>query len=502
MTQFPGDSCRTVVLNHAMHAKSPGFPPRSAAAALARGAVWLAAACWTLLAAAPASLTAAPAAPVAVTAGAVSLEAEFDSQFYREGAESEIYVQARFRTSPLPVASDAPAGGAEPAASVRNVAFVLDRSGSMDGERLTALQAAVAGALDTLADRDVVSVVLFGSEVETLVEAQRCDQARERFARLGPIEAAGGAALYDGLSQGAAQVRRFAGPATVDQLILVTDGPATKGPRERADFVGLVETFVREGTAVSTIGLGDEFDEDLLATLARVGGGRFAYADAPARLPDALLREIAPSRAIVAIDALLTIEFRGNCDEVRAHGPRRATVEKNTVSVAFAHLAAGQELSVLASGTIGSFSASGIQRDLVRVRLRWKDPATGEARELVQGVTARFSPESRDVTEGYNIRVYRAAVASMISEGMQDAIEQLDRGDYRRALRELRRARDRARDINQTPEDAEIATMIRQLDAYIAEVQARGMNLLDRKVLRSGLFNQFESPSTGDGAGE
>ncbi|MBE2216382.1 MAG: VWA domain-containing protein [Opitutaceae bacterium] len=376
---------------------------------------------------------------------------------------------------------------------------MLDRSGSMDGERMRAVQAAVTGALDTLADRDVVSVVLFGSEVETLVEAQRCDQARERFARLGPIEAAGGAALYDGLSQGAAQVRRFAGPATVDQLILVTDGAATKGPRERADVLGLVETFVRDGTAVSAIGLGDEFDEDLLAAVARVGGGRFVFAASADRLADAVLGEVAPSRAVVAIDAVLTLEFRANCDEIRAHGARAAAVETNTVTIHFAQLTAGQELSALASGTLDSFAASGIQRDLVRVRLRWTDPASGETRELVQGVTARFSPESRDLLDGYNIRVYRAAVASMISEGMQAAIEQLDRGDFRRALRELRRARSRARDVNYAPDDAEIAAMIGQLDAYIAEVEARGMNVLDRKILRSGLYNQFETPSAGEG---
>lgn len=448
-----------------------------------------------LMAVGAAGLCGAPTPVTAVSSGAVALEAESDQQFYREGADTEIYVQARIRTSALAPSAGGDAGQAGVVAPVRNVALVLDRSGSMDGERMPALQAAVAAALDTLADRDVVSVVAFGSEVETLIEAQRCDEARERFARLGPIEAVGGAALYDGLSQGAAQLRRFAGPASVDQLILVTDGAATKGPRERDDFARLVETFAREGTAVSTIGLGDEFDEDLLAALARIGGGRFIFADGPVRLREAILGEVAPSQAIVAVDAVLTFEFRPQCDDVRSHGARLATVEKTTVICRFPQLTAGQELGALASGTLGSFSASGIQRDLVRVRLRWTDPATGAARELVQGVTIRFSPESRDLVDGYNIRVYRAAVASMISEGMQGAIERLDEGDFRGAVRELRRVRNRARDINYSPDDTEIDAMIARLDAYIAEVQARGMNQLDRKVLRSGLFNQFEIPS-------
>jgi len=453
----------------------------------------------------PVVLAAAPRQPAPTTLGPVSLEAELDQQFYREGTEAEIYVQARVRTGAIETLDEPDGEGASAPSEpgmipTRSIAFVLDRSGSMDGERMVALQAAIAGALDGLADRDVVSVVLFGSEVETLVEAQRCELARAGFARLGPIEAAGGAALYDGLSQGAALVRRAAGPATIRQLILVADGVATKGPREPEDFARLVETLARDGITVATIGLGEEFDEDLLAAMARIGGGRFVYADAPARLGEAIQREIVPSQEIVALDADLTIEFRPNCDDVRAHVARVASVEKNTVRVRFPRLLAGQELSALASATVRPFSASGIQRDLVRAHLRWTDPLTGESRELTYGVTARFSPEIRDVDDTHNIQVYRVAVASLIREGMQEAIEQIDRGDFRRALRELRRTRARVRDVNYTAEDTEIAAMLAQLDAYIADVEARGMSLLDRKVLRSGLNNQFDAPSAEDAA--
>jgi len=503
MTQSAGVSCKTAVLLP-MSRETPAFRPGFGPAHPRLGSRWLLVVASVVLGlfglgrrclAAP---DAAAPLPAPAAAGAITLEAETDHQFYRDGVGSEIYVLARLRT-----AAPAPAGDRAdlaPVVPVRNIAFILDRSGSMDGERMQALQAAVAAALDALSARDVVSVVLFGSEVETLIEAQRSDQARDRFARLSPIEAAGGAALYDGLSQGAAQVRRFAGATTVNELILVTDGAATKGPRERDDFVRLVETFVREGTHVSTIGLGDEFDEDLLAALARSGGGRFHFADVPARLQDAILREVAPAQAVVATDAVVTIEYKPGFDGIRAHGARVATVGKSTVTWRLPQLAAGQELSLLASGELDSFRASGVQRDLIRVRLRWTDPATGESRELAQSLTVRFSPESRDLADGYNIRVYRAAVAAMIGEGMQDAIEQLDRGDFRRALRELRRVRSQARDANYTSADPEIAAMIAQLDAYIAEVQARGMNVLDRKVLRSGLFNQFETPAADEDA--
>ena len=78
---------------------------------------------------------------------------------------------------------------------------------------------------------------------------------------------------------------------------------------------------------------------------------------------------------------------------------------------------------------------------------------------------------------------------------MQSPIEQLDKGDIPRALRELRRGRDKARYMNSDLEDEAIASRIQVLEAYLSDVQARGLNQLDRKILRSGLRNQFEIPT-------
>ncbi len=436
-----------------------------------------------------------------VAAASIELEAEAAQRFYREGADNEIFVEARISTathSEPGVTPAAPAGTSTPSVPLRNIVFVLDRSGSMDGDRINALREAVAGALGTLGERDIVSIVLFGSEVETVLEAQRVEQARAALAALSPFEAVGGAALYEGLSQGAAQGRRFADAGSINQLILVTDGPSTKGPREREDFVRLVESFVRDGLTVSTIGLGDEFEEDVLAEIARAGSGRFRFATSPEELDEMVRAEVAPARAIVARDAILTIEFRPVCDRVAAYGAPAARVHRNTVTARYPRLLEGQSLSVVASGELSAFATIGIQRDLVRARLRWTDPVSGEPRELSQGITIRFSLDSRDVVETFNLRVYQAAAAALATEGLQDAIEKLDSGDPRRAVRELRRARAQLLDINNVPRDPQIATMAAQFDAYLAEVQVRGMSAVDRKILRSGLFNRFEMPVPGE----
>ncbi len=413
----------------------------------------------------------------------LTLEAATDRGVYYAETRAAAYIQAKVLAAGGPAA----AGG-----GVRNIAFVLDRSGSMAGERMQALRQAVSFALESLEDSDVVSLVLFGSEVETLLPAQRRDQSGAVDDLLARIEPAGGAALYDALNQGAAQLRRYASSCALNHLVLVTDGPATKGPREHDDFARLAELFAREGFSLSTFGLGDDFGEDLLADLARIGNGRFRYLPDGAKLGEVLQAELAPLRQPVAREVVLRLEFGYNAREVESAGWEPAAIEDRVVTYRFPVLFAGQSVDVLAGG---KFEPRRDTTEIATVTLQWKDAATGLSHEEVRKLSAYFESDTWVVRKSVNPGVMRAAVGAMISEGMQKAIEQLDKGDYRRALRALRKARENAHAMNYDLEDAQIAEQIRQLEAYLAEVQARGLNQLDRKILRSGLFNQFESPT-------
>ena len=420
---------------------------------------------------------------------ALTLEAATDRRIYLEQMHTQIYLEARVHASAAP----GPAS-----ATVSNIAFVLDRSGSMAGEPMQALRQGLAAAINSLAERDIVSVVLFGSEVETLLEAQRRDQVTDLDALLARMEPAGGSALYDALNQGAAQLRRYAGAATVNHLVLLTDGPPTKGPRELDDFTRLAGVFAREGITVSTIGLGPDFGEDLLAALARIGNGRFRYVDRAEKIGEALQAELAPLRTPVARDVVLTIEFNPRSEEVTSYGWEQAGVADTTVTYRFPHLFADQDLDVLASVKLPGSNSSA---KLATVRLSWKDLDGNEVHETTKALSVIYDPSPAVARSTVNREVVRVSVATLISEGMQKAIEELDKGDFRRVMRALRRARDEAKLMNNDLEDAPTAAKIRQLEAYLADVEARGLNQLDRKILRSGLFNQFASP-TKDSAAE
>jgi Ca-activated chloride channel family protein len=420
------------------------------------------------------------------------LQATPDRELYLAGSRHTVYLELKVG------AAGVPAGAAE-TSSVRNVVLVLDRSGSMAGAPIQALREAVAASLNLLDARDIVSVVLFDSEVETVLEARRRDRVENLEAILAQVEPTGGSALYDALSQGAAQLRRHTGPATSSHLILLTDGPPTKGPREAADFASLAEVFAREQIVLSTIGLGADFNEDLLANLARIGHGRFRFAATPADIAGALQAELASPGALLARDVILTAEFDADCSELESTGWAPVVIKDLTATWHFPYVFSGQDLTLLLGADVQTRRFS---YRLARIRLTWTDVADGQVHTLEQKPTIILEQDSEAVRRSANPAVARTVVRAAISDGLQKSIEQIDEGDFRRALRELRRARSTALDINFYLDDAQVQTSIGLFDAYLAEVQARGVGPLDRKVLRSGLFSRFESPVPEDKADE
>ncbi len=422
----------------------------------------------------------------------VDLRVQLDSErdFYPEGAVSEFFVAARIvPPAPLPATAAAPAP--------RNIALVLDASGSMAGEPVQALRTATLGTIDQLRDSDTLSILSYGSEVETLIEASRVDQARTLTDRVARLETAGGAALYDALNQAAAQLRRLASPASTDELVLLVDGPPTRGPREADDFVRLATALSREGIRITTIGLGADFDEDLLAAIARASGGRFVYAATPADLAAALNAAVATTRPQpVARDLRLTLTFKPYCRELSAHGRHPAEISGNRITFTLPDLAAGQPATLLASATLwNTYAAVGHQPAAVEAELSWQnldpDNTTGRATATLD---LRFSTDARTVRESVDDETYRLAVDTLITDGLQDAIGDIDRGDFTRAQRSLQRTRNRVRDLAVTREDPRIAERLVALDLYLHEVSTRGLNQLDRKILRSGLGNAFDPP--------
>lgn len=159
-----------------------------------------------------------------------------------------------------------------------NLALVLDRSTSMKGVRLDKVKIAAQQIIEQLSPDDILSVVSFSDRADVIIPASPVREKTEKQAIVSMMRADGGTEIFQGLSAGFEQCRRFVGARKVNHLILLTDG-RTFGDEDQC--LELAERAAKQGIAISAMGIGEEWNDNFLDTLASITGGTSAYVNAP-----------------------------------------------------------------------------------------------------------------------------------------------------------------------------------------------------------------------------
>ena len=150
-----------------------------------------------------------------------------------------------------------------------NVAIVLDKSGSMQGDKIAKAKDAAIAAIGRLGSDDIVAVVAYDSTVQVIVPATKLSDKQSVIEQIRRIEAGGSTALFAGVSKGADELRKFLDKNRVNRVILLSDGLANVGPQSPSELGALGASLMKEGISVSTMGLGLDYNEDLMTKLAQ-----------------------------------------------------------------------------------------------------------------------------------------------------------------------------------------------------------------------------------------
>jgi Ca-activated chloride channel family protein len=149
-----------------------------------------------------------------------------------------------------------------------NLSIIIDKSGSMGGEKIKQAREAALEAVRRLNKDDVFSLITYDSQVHTVIPAQQVENTQWIEDKIRGIRSGGNTALFAGVSQGANEIRKFLEKNHVNRMILLSDGLANIGPQSPAELGRLGASLVKEGISVTTIGMGNDFNEDLMTILA------------------------------------------------------------------------------------------------------------------------------------------------------------------------------------------------------------------------------------------
>ena len=181
-----------------------------------------------------------------------------------------------------------------------NLGFVIDRSGSMSGEKIEYTKQAVQYAINHFAPQDTASLTVYDDEVQVLYPAQHVKFKDEFKGFVSQIFPGGMTNLSGGLVAGYREVEKYAAPDRVNRVLLLTDGLANRGITEPKRLCGKVAGMKKAGVTVTTLGVGDDFDEDLLTKMAEQSGGNYYFIDSTDHIPQIFAQELQALLAVVA----------------------------------------------------------------------------------------------------------------------------------------------------------------------------------------------------------
>jgi Ca-activated chloride channel family protein len=308
-----------------------------------------------------------------------------------------------------------------------NLAVVVDRSGSMQGEKLARAKEAAAVAVNRLHPDDIVSVVAYDDTVEVLLPATRVADRSRLLATIETLRPGGSTALFAGVSVGAAEVRKFLDRGMVNRVILLSDGLANVGPDSPAELGDLGASLKKEGIAVSTIGLGLGYDEDLMARLAGRSDGNHAFVEHPRDLARIFDLEFGDALSVTAQEVVVRIECAPGARPVRVLG-RDAEIAGRVATVSLNQLYDAHEQYVLLELEAPPGEA-GEARSLAEVDWSYlrmgADPATVSGRRAVE---AAYSADPERVLSSEDPAVMVAVVEQIATEQNRLALDLRDQG--------------------------------------------------------------------------
>jgi Ca-activated chloride channel family protein len=232
----------------------------------------------------------------------VTLDVRADRRYIRGSHRSNRY---------LLVEVTAPTSRRAPTREPLNTAFVLDRSGSMAGDKIRLARQAIEASIAALGASDRFAVVAYDDQVDIVSPSMLASgAARDAAARsLAAIGARGSTNLFEGWMRGCGEVAaHLDGGGAMNRVLLMSDGLANIGVTDREELVDHAGELWRRGVATWTFGFGRDFDEDLMERLAVAGGGQSFYIEHPQQIRDHITHAIGEALDVVARDVELRVE--------------------------------------------------------------------------------------------------------------------------------------------------------------------------------------------------
>ncbi|BAQ66607.1 VWA domain-containing protein [Geminocystis sp. NIES-3709] len=365
-----------------------------------------------------------------------------------------------------------------------NLGLVIDRSGSMGGDKIKYARQAAIYAVQQLSESDRISVTIYDDQVEVIIPSQKATDKQNIINRINSITPRNMTALYDGWLEGATQVSKYLQPEHLNRVILLSDGLANVG-ETNPDVIGNdVNGLSKRGVSTTTMGIGDDFNEDLMQGMALSGDGNYYFIQNPDQLPSIFNTELQGIMATIGQKVSLGIKSFSPVELVDVFNDLEKT-EYGRYKLP--NLMAGNQVDVVLRLKVPPMSESA---PLIKFRLAYDDSETQSRKVSNHQLQLPVVNSAQLNNYPFNEEVKAKVAQLMASRAKEEAVRSLDRGDIRGTRERLQEAKEEMMASGVAFDF--IAPQMAEMDDLLVDLE-RGESKSMRKKAQYQNYNQRRS---------
>lgn len=203
-----------------------------------------------------------------------------------------------------------------------SLAVVVDISGSMNtAGKIDFVRSGLSKMVNELNDDDQIALITYSTSARTVFPMQPIKgQRNDLQSTIDNLVASGSTNLYDGLEAGFSSVFASYDSGRQNRVLLLSDGEPTTGNTNPDDIIAMSGAYNSDGVGLTTVGLGTDFNYDLMSRLARQADGNFYFVEDSSAVDEVFTQELSYFTVPVAFDLQMTLRSGSDYTFGRAMG--------------------------------------------------------------------------------------------------------------------------------------------------------------------------------------
>lgn len=417
--------------------------------------------------------------------GPIKLSAGLNNKYFYDNNQLYLYVDLK---------ADKVEGGKE--RTPLNVAVVIDKSGSMaDKKKMEYVKKSVEYIIDQLGSDDYVSVVTYDDYVSVL---QRSERMRDKYAlrdKISNVYPGGYTNLSGGMFEGYDQVNSTYSRGYVNRVLLLSDGLANVGITDRYELAKKVrDKNRRDGITISTFGVGNDFNENLMADLADYGKGNYYYIRNSNDIPDIFASELNGIKNMVGQGTKVRIHFPEEYLLLNKVYGYPYEIEGDDIVIDFKDVFSDQNRAVLVKFDV----KKRIDRKLEFNTELTYDDVTANLRSVKEKNTCEVEPvrSQNEFDKGYDDVVRQNVAVFEANDLMEQALKDADDGNYADAKKKLQAGQEyMSGQMNEVAPSPEMRRQQENMDKYEKDLESANSKTDEEKkeMQKSGKYDNYNS---------